>query len=58
MSSKRSQRNSRAFRRGPSGEENPPGTKLLKRFRAGRERTGRDYSKLVEHSCYGRRSER
>jgi|GEM_PF-5104692 len=58
MSSKRSQRNTRAFHRGPGGKKNPPGTKLLRRVDAYRKSTGVNYALLVERSCYGRRSER
>jgi len=34
------------------------GTKLARKFREARERTGKDYSALVEHSYCGRRSQR
>lgn len=58
MSNKRNLRNTRAFKRGPSGNRNPPGSKLRRQISEAREATGRNYLKLVEHSCYGRRSER
>lgn len=34
------------------------GLRICRKATEYRKSTGRDYSKLVEHSCYGRRSER
>ena len=50
---KRRARHDRIFGSFSSG-----GLRICRKATEYRKSTGRDYSKLVEHSCYGRRSER